>query len=92
MIALVLIAILALVNVDDLLGIAPDSPLRWGVPLFFAVLAAFGVLWSVGLIVFYPDIYEKIGFADKSSSSAARGPQPVHPTSDVDPIPDGWNR
>lgn len=94
MIALVGIVILALVNVDVLLGVNSDSPLRWGVPLFFGVLAACGVIYAVWLSVFNPDVYDKIGFAGKANSSAARGSQSVHQTSDVDPTPDapGWKR
>jgi amino acid transporter len=93
MIALGVIAILAVVKVDVLLGIAPDSPLRWGVPLFFVTLAVLGVVYAVALSAFNSDVYDNIGFAGKANSSAARGSQEVHQTSDVDPTPDarGWN-
>lgn len=93
MIALGIIAVLALVNVDVLLGIAPDSPLRWAVPLFFAGLAALGVVYAVAHSAFNSEVYDNIGSTDKVDLSTARGSQPVHPTSDVDPTPDarGWN-
>jgi amino acid transporter len=76
-VALCVIAGLALTNVDVLLGVAPDSWLRWAVPAWFVLLAVGGAFFGVFLWVFNTDVYMDLGYAGKSHSSAVPERQPV---------------
>ncbi|GII52153.1 amino acid permease [Planotetraspora thailandica] len=58
---LVVVLALALVNFDTVLGVAPDSPLRWVLPGVYFVAIALGVVWGLVLRAGRPEIYAKIG-------------------------------
>ena len=47
MIALGVVVVLALDNIDVLLGVPPDHALVWAVPATFAIVAALGLGWGL---------------------------------------------
>ncbi|WP_433349260.1 APC family permease [Micromonospora sp. CA-111912] len=67
-VALVAIIIVALDNFAVLLGVAPDSPLRWGVPAAFPVVALLGLHWALVLRRRRPDAYARIGLGAESAA------------------------
>lgn len=72
--ALVGVAVLAVANVDTLLGVEPTSWQRWAIPTAFPVIAVVGVCWALFLRHRRPDVYMNIGRAVTSiSTSAAQG-------------------
>jgi amino acid transporter len=77
-IALAVVVVLALANFATLLGVEPTSPLRWGIPLAYLVIAVLGVLWALTLRHQRPTVYAAIGRGAKSAS----------PTSDFTEVPD----
>ncbi|GGM45559.1 amino acid permease [Micromonospora sonchi] len=81
-IALIAIIVLAVQNFADLLGVAPDSPLRWAIPAAFPVVALLGVLWGLVLRSRRPDTYARIGLGAESAAAAA-----VPPASVTEPAP-----
>lgn len=52
---------LALVNFDSVLGVAPDSLLRWILPAVYFVAVGFGVGWGLALRARRPEVYANIG-------------------------------
>jgi amino acid transporter len=69
---------LAFVNFATLLGVPEDSPLRWGVPISFVVVAALGFCWALVLRARRPDIYASVGLGAKSAALQA-GYDPTAP-------------
>lgn len=61
--ALALVGILAatVADFDALLGVDPDSPLRWAFLGAYGVAALIGVVWAMVLRATKPNIYDKIG-------------------------------
>ncbi|MCM0676193.1 APC family permease [Micromonospora phytophila] len=82
--ALVVIVTLAVVNFADLLGVAPESPLRWAIPVAYPVAALLGVLWALVLRGNRPDTYARIGLG---AESAAAGVLPEQRAGTA--VPDG---
>ncbi|MFI6266432.1 APC family permease [Micromonospora sp. NPDC051006] len=70
-VALLVIVWLAVANFADLLGVAPDSPLRWAIPAAYPVAALLGVLWALVLRGSRPDTYARIGLGAESAATAA---------------------
>ncbi|MER7417594.1 APC family permease [Micromonospora peucetia] len=70
-VALAVIVTLAVANFADLLGVAPDSPLRWAVPAVYPVAALLGVLWALVLRGSRPDTYARIGLGAGSVAATA---------------------
>ena len=67
------IVFIALDNFAILLGVAPDSALRWALPAVYPVAAGLGVLWALVLRSRRPDVYATIGLG---AESATGGPNP----------------
>ncbi|MFI1196705.1 APC family permease [Micromonospora sp. NPDC020750] len=67
-VALVAIIVVALDNFAVLLGVAPDSPLRWAVPAAFPVVALLGLHWALVLRGRRPDAYARIGMGAESAA------------------------
>jgi hypothetical protein len=70
------VLVLAVQNLGNLLGVAPDHPLTWIIPVAFVVIGLLGVLWGVILRVARQDVYARIGLGAKSATAAV-GPLPV---------------
>jgi amino acid transporter len=81
-IALVAIIVLAVQNFADLLGVAPDSPLRWAIPAAYPVAALLGALWVLSLRRRRPDTYARIGLGAESAAAVV-----VPPSSVTEPAP-----
>ncbi|RKR91444.1 amino acid transporter [Micromonospora pisi] len=78
------IVFIALDNFAILLGVAPDSVLRWALPAVYPVAAVLGVVWALLLRSRRPEVYETIGLGPESvtaglTASAAAARQPVAP-------------
>jgi amino acid transporter len=67
--ALLVTAYLATANFDTLLGVAPDSPLRWAIPVGYLAVAVLGVGWALVLKVARPNVYANIGLGAKAATS-----------------------
>ncbi|MBT8228021.1 MAG: APC family permease [Dactylosporangium sp.] len=83
MLALGVVVILALDNVDVLLGVQADHALVWAVPTAFAVAAGLGFGWGLILRTLQPQVYARIGLGAKAalaSMPAAAVPNPRHGT------------
>ncbi|MFI6319005.1 APC family permease [Nonomuraea sp. NPDC050556] len=52
---------LAVTNVSTLLGVPDSDPLVWILPSAYAVAAAFGFVWALGLRMTRPDVYSQVG-------------------------------
>jgi hypothetical protein len=76
-------------NFDVLLGVASTSPLRWGIPCAYFVIAVLGVIWALVLNRRRPDVYRAIGLGAKSATATATTEAP-------DVMPDkpdfGWTK
>jgi amino acid transporter len=66
--ALITVLALALINFATLLGVEPTSPLRWGIPSAYVVIALLGIIWALILNVRRPDVYAAIGLGAKSAT------------------------
>lgn len=78
---LLIVVALALANFATLLGVEPTSPLRWGIPLAYLVIAALGVAWALTLRHRRPTVYAAIGLGAKSATTTGT-------TEDTDDVPD----
>ncbi|MEV4515602.1 APC family permease [Dactylosporangium sp. NPDC049525] len=67
--ALLVIAYSATANFDTLLGVAPDSPLRWTIPAGYLAVTVLGVGWALVLKTARPDVYANIGLGAKAATS-----------------------
>jgi amino acid transporter len=70
-VALVIIVYLAVDNFATLLGVKPDSPLRWVLPTAYVVAAAVGLVWAAVLRVRQPGVYAKIGLGAQAATGQA---------------------
>lgn len=68
--ALIAIITVAVANFATLLGVAPDSPLRWAIPAVYPVAALLGLLWALVLRSRRPEIYARIGLGAESAAAA----------------------
>ncbi|MDF5758280.1 APC family permease [Spongiactinospora sp. TRM90649] len=64
--ALATMVILALANFSTLLGVPPESPLRWILPSIYAVAVVLGLLWALVLRSGRPAVYERIGMGARA--------------------------
>jgi amino acid transporter len=69
---LVVVLALALVNFDTVLGVSPDSLLRWVLPGVYFVAVVFGVVWGLALRGRRPDVYANIGMGAEATPEVAR--------------------
>ncbi|WP_422752422.1 APC family permease [Micromonospora sp. WMMD708] len=79
-VALAAVVAVAVANFATLLGVAPDSPLRWIIPGVYPVAALIGLLWGLVLRANRPDVYARIGRGAESTTTSLFGPtveQPV---------------
>jgi amino acid transporter len=60
-IAMVIVIGLALANFATLLGVQDSSPLRWGIPGAYLIIALLGVAWGLRLRSARPQIYRTMG-------------------------------
>ncbi|WP_320069681.1 APC family permease [Micromonospora sp. RTGN7] len=84
-VALIIIIILAVDNFAILLGVAPNSPLRWAIPAAYPVVALVGLHWALVLRGRRPDAYARIGLG--AESAALMDVPPPGPGSE--PVPAG---
>jgi amino acid transporter len=66
---LLIVVVLALVNFATLLGVEPTSPLRWGIPIAYLVIAILGVVWALALRHRRHAVYAAIGLGAKSATA-----------------------
>jgi amino acid transporter len=57
----------ALVNFDTVLGVAPDSLLRWVLPAVYFVAIGLGVVWALVLRANRPEVYANIGLGAEAA-------------------------
>ncbi|GAA1303041.1 amino acid permease [Planotetraspora silvatica] len=69
---LVVVLALALVNFDTVLGVSPDSLLRWVLPGVYFVAIVFGVVWGLALRGRRPGVYANIGMGAEATPEEAR--------------------
>ncbi|MEV4544129.1 APC family permease [Micromonospora echinaurantiaca] len=73
--ALLVVVALAVDNFADLLGVSPESPLRWAVPVAYLTAALLGVLQALLLRRRRPRTYARIGLgAESAAADVAPGP------------------
>ncbi|WP_311931675.1 APC family permease [Microbispora sp. H11081] len=65
--ALCVIIGLTLVNFDTVLGVEPDSVLRWILPGIFVVAIILGVIWARVLKSTRPEVYANIGLGARAA-------------------------
>ncbi|SCF25597.1 APC family permease [Micromonospora chokoriensis] len=80
-VALLVIIWLAVSNFANLLGVAPDSTLRWALPAAYPVAALLGIGWALVLRGRRPDTYARIGLG--AASSAAVVTPSAQPTAEA---------
>jgi amino acid transporter len=68
---LLIVVVLALVNFATLLGVDATSPLRWGIPIAYLVIAILGVVWALALRHRRHAVYVAIGLGAKSATRSA---------------------
>jgi amino acid transporter len=75
-VVMVSVLVLVVTNMQTLLGVGPDSPLPWAIPLVLLVVALAGLIWGLVLKVRRPDIYSRIGLGAKSALTSTSLPSP----------------
>ncbi|WFE64968.1 APC family permease [Micromonospora sp. WMMD714] len=73
-VALAAMVAVAVANFATLLGVAPDSALRWIIPGVYPVAALIGLLWGLVLRSRRPDVYARIGRGAESVSTTLFAP------------------
>ncbi|MGC5015870.1 APC family permease [Streptosporangium sp. DT93] len=68
---LFVVVVLVMLNFDVVLGVAPDSPLRWIMPAIYFVAAGFGVAWGFSLRSRRPKVYANIGLGAQAAVGGA---------------------
>ncbi|MBP2329179.1 amino acid transporter [Kibdelosporangium banguiense] len=63
---------LVLNNLTTLLGVSPDSPLRWVIPGTYLSIATLGVIWALLLRATRPAVYAGIGLGPRSATAPNR--------------------
>lgn len=68
--AIGLIAVLyfAVAGFNNLLGVAPDDPLRWIIPSLYPAVALLGIIWALILRATRRDAYQAIGLGANSAT------------------------
>jgi hypothetical protein len=61
LVAMSAVSFFAIKDFNALLGVAPDDPLRWVVPLAYPAVGLLGVIWALILKASKPDVYARIG-------------------------------
>jgi amino acid transporter len=68
-VALLVIAGLATVNFDTLLGVAPNAPIRSAIPLAYGAAMLLGIGWALTLKRIRPQVYARIGMGAKAATT-----------------------
>jgi len=68
---------LAVSNFANLLGVAPDSTLRWALPAAYPVAALLGIGWALLLRTNRPDTYARIGLGAASAAATVKPEAPA---------------
>ncbi|MFI6272463.1 APC family permease [Micromonospora zamorensis] len=76
-IALTAILAVTVQEFDTLLGVQPNSPLRWLFPATYAIVALLGATWALILRTAKPDVYNAIGLGAESATVPLRSPAAV---------------
>ncbi|MBP2704235.1 APC family permease [Microbispora sp. RL4-1S] len=71
-VALCVIIVLTLVNFDTVLGVSPDSAIRWILPSIFIVAVVFGVAWGRALKALKPEVYANVGLGAQAVAGGSR--------------------
>jgi amino acid transporter len=71
LVLLLTLTVLALGNLDVLLGVPPGSTLTRAVPLAYAAVAVAGASWALWLRVRQPSVYAAIGLGAKAATAPA---------------------
>jgi hypothetical protein len=66
-VALLVVAWLATDHFDTLLGVAPDSPVRYAVPAAYVAATLLGAGWALILKATRPQVYARIGLGAKAA-------------------------
>jgi amino acid transporter len=74
LVALAVVVALTLSNLDVLLGVAPDHPLRYTVPAVYLAAAILGIAWALILRFTRPDVYAGIGLGAKAATAGLLPP------------------
>lgn len=72
-IMLAVMLVLALLNLDVLLGVRPGHPLTWIVPVGIVVILGLGAVWANYLRTQRPQVYAVIGLGPDSAAARAAG-------------------
>jgi amino acid transporter len=70
-VALITMVYFAFINFHNLLGVAPDDPLRYIIPAAYPVVGLLGFIWALVLKGSKPDIYSTIGLGANSVTGLA---------------------
>ncbi|MCC5578803.1 APC family permease [Microtetraspora sp. AC03309] len=70
--ALCVIIGMTLINFDTVLGVAPDSLIRWILPGIFIVAIILGVVWARVLKATRPEVYANIGLGAQAVSGGSK--------------------
>jgi amino acid transporter len=71
LIALGTVSFFAIKDFNALLGVAPDDPMRWIVPLAYPTVGLLGILWALILKAAKPDVYARIGLGANTGTGIA---------------------
>ena len=71
-VALCVIIGLTLVNFDTVLGVEPDSILRWILPGIFVVAIILGLVWGRVLRSIRPEVYANIGLGAQAVGGSVK--------------------
>jgi amino acid transporter len=63
---------MTLINFDTVLGVAPDSAIRWILPGIFVVAIVFGIVWARVLKAAKPEVYANIGLGAQAVSGGPK--------------------
>ncbi|MGW4637216.1 APC family permease [Sphaerisporangium sp. NPDC004334] len=70
--ALCVIIGMTLINFDTVLGVAPDSVIRWILPGIFVVAIVFGLVWGRVLKATRPGVYANIGLGAQAVGGSGK--------------------
>ena len=71
LVALGAVSFFAIKDFNALLGVEPDDPLRWIIPLLYPAVAVLGIIWALILKGAKPDVYARIGLGANTGTGIA---------------------
>ncbi|MEV4210160.1 APC family permease [Micromonospora sp. NPDC049662] len=75
--ALTAILFITVREFDTLLGVPPQSPLRWLFPAAYVAAALAGTVWALILRAAKPEIYQAVGLGAESATASLRSPNAI---------------